>query len=34
MARNADVIAGIVVLAVAVYRAYMASPGAHRKATA
>ena len=34
MARNSDVIAGIVVAAVAVYRAVSASPGARRKVTA
>ena len=34
MARNSDVIAGIVVAAVAIYRAFVASPGAHRKVTA
>ncbi|HYU78107.1 MAG TPA: SPW repeat protein [Vicinamibacterales bacterium] len=34
MARNSDVIAGIVVAAVAVYRAFLASPGVHRKVTA
>jgi hypothetical protein len=34
MARNSDVIAGIVVAAVAVYRVFLASPGAHRKVAA
>jgi SPW repeat len=34
MARNSDVIAGIVVAAVAVYRAVSASPGARQKVTA
>ena len=34
MARNSDVIAGIVVAAVAAYDAFLASPGAHRKVTA
>ena len=34
VARNSDVIAGIVVVAVAVYRAFGTSFGAHRKATA
>jgi hypothetical protein len=34
IARNSDVIAGIVVAAVAVYRAVSASPGARRKVTA
>jgi hypothetical protein len=34
MARNSDVIAGIVVAAVALYRAFLASPGAHQKVTA
>jgi hypothetical protein len=34
MARNCDVIAGIVVFAVAVYRAVSASPGARQNVTA
>ena len=34
MARNSDVIVGIVVAAVAVYRTFVASPGAHQKVTA
>jgi hypothetical protein len=34
IARNSDVIAGIVVAAVAVYRAVSASPGARQKVTA
>ena len=34
MARNSDVIAGIVVAAVGIYRAYLAWPGAHRKVPA
>jgi hypothetical protein len=34
MARNSDVIAGIVVAAVAAYRAISASPGARQKVTA
>jgi SPW repeat len=33
-ARNSDVMAGIVVAAVAVYRAFLASPDAHQKVTA
>ena len=34
VARNSDVIVGIVVAAVAVYRTFVASPGAHQKVTA
>ena len=34
MARNSDVIVGIVVAAVTVYRTFVASPGAHQKVTA
>jgi hypothetical protein len=34
MARNSDVTAGIVVAAVAVYRTFVASPGANQKVTA
>ena len=34
MARNSDVVVGIVVAAVAVYRTFVASPGAHQKVTA
>jgi len=34
VARNSDVIVGIVVAAVAVYRTFGASPGAHQKVTA
>jgi len=34
MARNSDVIVGIVIAALAVYRTFLASPGAHQKVTA